>query len=133
MLPQPYCQYQNFQNLLYQLQNQLQLLAQNPAQIQVEQGDRAQLQTQLQEAFAAAQTYFQQQILSVNPEALAPDEATRIHSFQVEINKQLRLLSTDLMFLRTARLATTQSQRRQQMGDRLTLLLRYCEGILEEK
>jgi hypothetical protein len=120
MLPQSYCQlYQHFQHMLHQMQKQL------------EQGDRSQLQAML----AETQTYFQQQILSLEPEAfepaaLEPADAVRLHSFQVEINKQLRLLNTDLMFLQTARLSVTQSQKRQQIGDRLTLLLRYCEGIV---
>ncbi|MBW4661516.1 MAG: heterocyst frequency control protein PatD [Drouetiella hepatica Uher 2000/2452] len=117
MLPQFQVQYRHFQQMLYLLQTQL------------EQSDRP----QLQESLAAAQTYFQEQILSVEPETFEPAEASRIYSFQVEINKQLRLLNTDLMFLQTARLSATQSQRRQQIGDRLTLLLRYCEGILDEK
>jgi len=122
MLPQPHCLYQHFQQMLHQLQREL------------EQGDRLQLQAM----FAATQTYFQQQILSPDPAGLEPgilepNDAARVRSFQVEINKQLRLLSADLMFLQTARLPGTQSQRRQQIGDRLALLLRYCEGILGEQ
>ena len=116
MLLQLYSQYHHFQQMLHQMQAQL------------EQSDHL----QIQEALTAAQTYFQEQILSLDPETLEPTDAARIYSFQVEINKQLRLLSTDLMFLQTARLSATQSQRRQMIGDRLTLLLRYCEGVLGE-
>ncbi|HEY9630155.1 MAG TPA: heterocyst frequency control protein PatD [Coleofasciculaceae cyanobacterium] len=122
MLPEPYRQlYQNFQRLLYQLQTQL------------AQGDRSLLQADL----AAAQSYFQSQILAINLEELEPEGleaavAAKTQSFQVEINKQMRLLKTDLMFLQTARLTITQSQRQQQMGDRIVLLLRYCEAVLGE-
>jgi hypothetical protein len=52
------------------------------------------------------------------------------HSIHVEINKQLRLLKTDCLFLRSAQQTTTQDQRLQQMRDRLVLLERYCEMIL---
>jgi hypothetical protein len=49
---------------------------------------------------------------------------------QTEINKQLRLLETDLIFLKAARQPATLQQRHQQIQTRLTLLLRYCEAIL---
>ncbi len=110
-----HAQYHHFQQMLHLLQMQLQ-------------SDRP----QLQESLTAAQTYFREQILSLDPETLESADAARIYSFQVEINKQLRLLSTDLMFLQAARLSTTQRQRQQTIGERLTLLLRYCEGILGE-
>jgi len=49
---------------------------------------------------------------------------------QTEINKHLRLLETDLIFLKAARQPATLQQRHQQIQTRLTLLLRYCEAIL---
>jgi hypothetical protein len=51
-------------------------------------------------------------------------------AIQVEINKQLRLLKTDRLFLRSAKQAHIVDQRLQQMTDRLTLLERYGEMIL---
>lgn len=71
----------------------------------------------------AIATYFRDQILSTTTE----DDPH--HAIQVEINKQLRLLNTDGLFLRSAKQSTTQDQRLQQMRDRLTLLQRYCEMI----
>ncbi len=70
--------------------------------------------------------YFRDQILTATP----PNEDDPHHAIQVEINKQLRLLNTDSLFLRSAKQAITQAQRLQQMRDRLTLLERYCEMIL---
>jgi hypothetical protein len=52
------------------------------------------------------------------------------HSIHVEINKQLRLLKTDCLFLRSAKQPHIVNQRLQQMADRLVLLERYCEMIL---
>jgi hypothetical protein len=66
--------------------------------------------------------------LPADPEAVIGD---RVQLYQTEINKQMRLLATDLMFLKTARQAATQEQRWQMMGDRLKLLLTYCDGVLE--
>jgi hypothetical protein len=74
----------------------------------------------------AIEHYFRNQILAI---AIDPDPHQAIH---VEINKQLRLLRTDLLFLRSAQQADTQAQRLGQMRDRLTLLERYCEMILGE-
>jgi hypothetical protein len=93
----------------------------------VETGDRDSLQPR----FQAAQQLFQQEITLLDLEALDPKLALKIRSIQVEINKQMRLLATDLLFLKTARQAATASQRQQQIGDRVTLLLRYCDSILE--
>ncbi len=69
----------------------------------------------------AIDVYFREQILTATAQH---------HGIQVEINKQLRLLKTDCLFLRSAKQTTTQDQRLQQMRDRLTLLERYCAMIL---
>lgn len=53
-----------------------------------------------------------------------------VRSLLVEINKQMRLLSMDALFLQTARQPQTLQQRIGQMHDRLNLLTKYCEGIL---
>jgi hypothetical protein len=72
----------------------------------------------------AIDAFFRDQILSHSR-----DDDTH-HSINVEINKQLRLLKTDCLFLRSAQQAATQDQRLGQMRDRLTLLERYCAMIL---
>jgi hypothetical protein len=84
----------------------------------------------LQLTFQEAQTFFQHKILPLDLEFLNSAQAIKIQSFQVEINKQLRLLGTDLMFLQAARLPATQSQRWQQISDRLDMLMRYCDAVL---
>lgn len=82
---------------------------------------------------AALQAFFQTHIRTLNLDELDPALAHQVQSFNVEIDKQLRLLSMDVMFLQAARQATTTEQRLNQMRDRLTLLLRYCNGLLENK
>ena len=107
--------YDRFQPLLQRLQQA------------VEAGDRDSLNS----AFQEAQQLFQQQIVPLDLEALDQPRSLKVRSIQVEINKQMRLLATDLLFLKTARQSATASQRQQQIGDRVTLLLRYCAAVIE--
>ncbi|MBD3880291.1 heterocyst frequency control protein PatD [Phormidium tenue FACHB-886] len=94
----------------------------------VEPADRAALQS----AFRAAQQIFQQQIIPLDTDPIESHDSPKLHSIQVEINKQMRLLATDLLFLQAARLSATASQRQQQISDRVEMLLRYCEAVLEQ-
>jgi hypothetical protein len=98
-----------------------------PFQQAVQLGDRAMLQA----TFQATQQLFQQEIASLDLEALDSEDSLKARSIQVEINKQMRLLATDLLFLQAARQPTTANQRQQQIGDRVDLLLRYCAALME--
>jgi len=60
------------------------------------------------------------------------DMELKVQSYQTEINKQLRLLKIDLMFLKSARQPATSEQRWKMMGDRLHLLLVYCDALLSQ-
>ncbi|MCU0548300.1 MAG: heterocyst frequency control protein PatD [Leptolyngbya sp. Prado105] len=55
----------------------------------------------------------------------------RIHSVLVEINKQMRLLGMDSLFLKTARQSETMQGRVGQIRDRIALLMNYCAVLLE--
>lgn len=89
--------------------------------------DRSALQSHL----ANLQDYFQTQILPLDMQALSDETGLRLHALQVEMNKQLRLIGTDALFLRAAKQPDTVQQRLRQIGDRLQLLKRYCDGVLE--
>jgi hypothetical protein len=65
--------------------------------------------------------------------SVAEDFDGTVQSYQTEINKQLRLLEMDLMFLKTARQAATLEQRWSGMGDRIHLLTLYCDALLTEE
>ncbi len=56
--------------------------------------------------------------------------AQPIGAFEVEINKQLRLLGIDCLFLQTAKRGETVAHRLTQIHQRFDLLQRYCSGIL---
>jgi len=74
--------------------------------------------------------HFQRQLV-LNSQELLPEQASRMRSYQTEINKQLRLLGTDLTFLKAAQQANTQQQRRRQVSDRLQVLIGYCNALLQ--
>ncbi|MGG6295139.1 heterocyst frequency control protein PatD [Leptolyngbya sp. AN02str] len=83
----------------------------------------------VQESFIKAQQHFQTHI-ATSGVAIAPEYEPMVQSIQVEINKQLRLLAMDVMYLQTARQAMTTQRRQAQMGDRLQLLQTYCQNLL---
>ncbi|MEB3162664.1 MAG: heterocyst frequency control protein PatD [Prochlorothrix sp.] len=93
------------------------------------------LRPQLQDdrpSLAAALTHLQAQYHSQILPAPAPATdplAARFQSLQTEIAKQMRLLSLDAMFLKTARQAEKRLDRLAQMQQRLDLLEKYCEAI----
>lgn len=86
--------------------------------------------TALKTTFLEFQQYFQSQLLDATGEE-SSGVAEPIRSYTVEIDKQLRLLGIDLTFLQVARKSGTQEQRQQQIRDRLSLLLTYCDAVLE--
>ncbi|MEB3338521.1 MAG: heterocyst frequency control protein PatD [Leptolyngbyaceae bacterium] len=88
-------------------------------------------QSALKTGLAQLQQLFQNQILSSEANSSDQPDDQRVQSYQVEINKQLRLLSTDLTFLQAARKTATAQQRQDQIRDRLTLLMTYCDALLE--
>lgn len=119
MLPASHCQhYEAFKQTLEKLRRSTAETSPNPAYWKT--------------AVLELQQFFQQQILSGNLDELTPTLAHQVRSYQVEIDKQLRLLTIDVMFLQAAHQETTASQRQSQMDDRLTMLIRYCKALLGE-
>jgi len=87
--------------------------------------------TQLKQRIQAVkEIYTQYQWLSQS-DIVEENLAQRFRSIVVEIDKQLRLLEIDGLFLQNARQAITQTQRREHIRDRLVLLNRYCEALLQ--
>lgn len=111
-----------------QLQQQLQILHQTMTQTDQTANDRSLLKVSI----THLQQFFQAEILTLNADELPAAIAHFVQSYQVEIDKQLRLLAMDAQFLQAARQAATASQRQQQIRDRLETLIRYCNAILGE-
>jgi hypothetical protein len=83
-------------------------------------------------SITAIQVTLTNQILGLSLESLDPAVAQRLRGLAVEIHKQLRLLHTDRLFLRSAQNDRTLQQRQQQMLERLNLLARYGEMAIED-
>ncbi|MGB3492123.1 MAG: heterocyst frequency control protein PatD [Elainellaceae cyanobacterium] len=88
----------------------------------------------LQQTWPNLQNVFRSLVTGVN-EAIAenmlePEQASRIQSIHTEMNKGLRLLNTDIVFLNTAKQPTTIQQRQKQIGDRLQSMRQYGEAAL---
>lgn len=85
----------------------------------------------LRTEFLQAQQLFQTQLMGLSGDGLTPAADSLVRSYLTEINKQLRLLGVDVMYLQAARQSMTTQKRQAQMGDRLRTLLRYCDTLLE--
>ncbi|MBD1844280.1 heterocyst frequency control protein PatD [Cyanobacteria bacterium FACHB-63] len=80
--------------------------------------------TALHQKIRSLQQIFQEEIQPIQ------SEHYQTHSVLVEINKQMRLLGMDGMFLQTARQAGTIETRLGQVRDRIKFLTNYCSAIL---
>jgi hypothetical protein len=88
------------------------------------QGDQA----QLAQAIAQLNAVFQAQVQPLDLDNWPSQSRSLLQSLRVEMHRQLRLLATDLLFLKTAKQAETLAQRHREMGDRLKHLQDYCEA-----
>ena len=84
----------------------------------------------LQEKLRQLQQFFQERIISLPDDGLEGSAASRWQSIQTEMHRTLRLLGTDILFLRSSRQATTTEQRLGTIGDRLSQLIGYCQAIV---
>ena len=73
--------------------------------------------------------YFEQQIAGIDVGEIPEAIASRWQSVQTEIKREFKLLSTDVLFLGSARQTTTQNKRVKSIGDRLNKLIGYCKII----
>lgn len=101
---------QSFQNLVIELDRALHLAAPGCSE--------------LAQSLRSLQKLFQAEIQPIQ------SDHYQTHSVLVEINKQMRLLNMDGMFLQTARQVETIETRIGQIRDRVQLLTNYCAVIL---
>ncbi len=90
-------------------------------------GDHAQISGALE----IVQQLFKAQVQVLTWEEWPTQKRSLLQSIRVEMHKQLRLLTTDLMFFKAAKQAKTLEQRRKDIGDRLTNLRGYCDAVLK--
>jgi hypothetical protein len=75
--------------------------------------------------------FFESQILPQDLDHLPDPIAGKMRSYLTESHRLLRLLSIDLTFIAAARNPNTLQQRRQAYQDKLDLLLKYCQAVIE--
>ena len=109
--------YQDFSTLLTEFRSFL-----------VAEGEKASLERVKQE-WEQLKLCFEQQIASIDAGEISEEIASRWQSVQTEIRREFKLLSTDILFLSSARQITTQNKRVKSIGDRLTKLIGYCQII----
>lgn len=80
--------------------------------------------------FQALAEWFEQNIKDLSQQDLDIAIAPRWQSLQTEIKREFKLLSTDILFLSSARQNATQIKRINSISDRLTKLIGYCQIML---
>jgi hypothetical protein len=111
--------YQQFESLLRQMQEEL------------DRREMAELRKSLQSGQVLFQAHLHDEQEEESETAIPGIDPGKSQSITTEMNKNLRLLNTDVMFLQAARQGQTVEQRISQVGDRLNCLLQYCQFVLE--
>ena len=86
-------------------------------------------QERVKQEWSELRLYFEQQIAGIDVGDIPEAIASRWQSVQTEIKREFKLLSTDVLFLASARQITTQNKRVKSISDRLTKLIGYCQII----
>ncbi|MGB3691500.1 MAG: heterocyst frequency control protein PatD [Spirulinaceae cyanobacterium] len=120
MLPQAYSQ--AYQNLLTALEDLKHITA--PANFE---------STSVKKSFQKLQRIYETEILILNKEALVGAIPPRWQAIQTEIHRAFKLMSMDMMFLASAKKATTSQSRLTNLSDRLSQLIGYCQILLGDE
>lgn len=86
----------------------------------------------IKQEFQTFNYWFEQNIISLNHDGIKNAYISRWQSVQREIIREFKLLTTDILFLASARQDATKSKRFQSIENRLNKLANYCRGLLEE-
>ena len=87
----------------------------------------------VKQEFQHLQQCFQEHIVDLDSKDIRSDLVPRWQSIQTEIKREFKLLTTDILFLASARQNTTQTKRRKSIGDRTTKLIGYCRILLNQE
>lgn len=86
---------------------------------------------EIQASLRAAMSVFESQLLAQNIDDLPAPIAAKMRSYLTESHRLLRLLSTEAIFIATARNPQIVGQRRQAYRERLDLLLQFCQAAID--
>ena len=85
---------------------------------------------QIPRKFQELQLWFDQNVTDLNEQELEEAISSRWQSVQTEIKREFKLLTTDILFLKSARQKSTQIKRMKSISDRVTKLIGYCQVML---
>ncbi len=77
------------------------------------------------------QQYFQQRVITLTEDELDITVLSFWRSLQTEIQREFRLLSTDILFWSSSRQPDTKEKRLKIICDRTNKLIAYCQKMLE--
>ena len=87
--------------------------------------------SEMTKQFPKLQQCFKQEITTLTDEELNMKVISSWRSLHTEIQREFRLLSTDMLFLASSRQTSTRDKRLKIICDRNTKLIVYCQKILE--
>ncbi|MDJ0679217.1 MAG: heterocyst frequency control protein PatD [Xenococcaceae cyanobacterium MO_167.B52] len=81
--------------------------------------------------FPKLQQCFEQEIMTLGDDNVDIEAVSLWRSLHTEIQREFRLLSTDMLFLASSRQTSTREKRLKTICDRSTKLITYCQKILD--
>ena len=87
--------------------------------------------TSLKTEFEGLSQWFKAHIVSISDRQIDSRHVSAWQSVQTEILREFKLLSTDMLFLASARQDSTQQKRIKSIEERLNKLINYCEIMLK--
>jgi hypothetical protein len=85
----------------------------------------------VQAKYRKVQQVYQDRLVPLTTEAIENAIAPRWQSLQTEINRSLRLLQTDVIFLQASRQKATTEQRSMACLTRIEQLMGYCQELFK--
>ena len=86
---------------------------------------------QVKQKFEELQQWFEKNIASLDEQEIEQEIIASWQSVHTEIKREFKLLTTDILFLASARQSQTQTKRLQSISDRTTKLIGYCQIMLK--
>ena len=83
--------------------------------------------------FQLLQQYFAANIANLESKDIEISIIARWQSVQIEIKREFKLLTTDILFLASARRDSTRTKRIESISDRITKLIGYCQILLKKE
>jgi len=87
--------------------------------------------TSLSSHFQQVQNIFQEKIITLTNDDLEQEITPNLQAINTELHRELRLLSTSIMFLRSSRSSATSQVRLTAIIERLNTLIASCQLLMD--